>query len=264
MNTSSIKSTHAPQSFSFVFLMFYYCVLPLALALPGVLAAHVDKRTLNAAAPSPWVDQGCFIDECSNRILANASYTDVNSLTIEKCIAFCDSKKLEYCGLEYGSECYGGNSLKATARNVTECNMKCSGNTGESCGAGNRIRVYMKSASPPDNWKPQGCYKDSIGSRTLPQGTTIDGGMTAEKCTTACQAKGSTLAGLEYSKECWCGNSINESFAVTEGCDMACSGDPSQICGGGNRLTVFKYQPASVNVSTACVETYTKTDLIEA
>lgn len=45
---------------------------------------------------------------------------------------------------------------------------------------------------------------------------------------------------------------------------MACSGDPSQICGGGNRLTVFKYQPASVNVSTACVETYTKTDLIEA
>lgn len=34
----------------------------------------------------------------------------------------------------------------------------------------------------------------------LPGGTNIDGGMTAEKCITACEAGNYTLAGLEYAK----------------------------------------------------------------
>jgi hypothetical protein len=39
---------------------------------------------------------------------------------------------------------------------------------------------------------------------------------------------------------------------------MACTGDSTQTCGGGNRLTVFQVPSSAPDVGTTCVETDTK------
>ena len=70
--------------------------------------------------------------------------------------------------------------------------------------------------------------------------------MTVEACEAACKAAGYVLAGLEYSDQCWCGNSVMNGGAYvgadgTSGCDMACSGNAAEWCGGSNRLSVWKF-----------------------
>jgi hypothetical protein len=39
---------------------------------------------------------------------------------------------------------------------------------------------------------------------------------------------------------CFCGNSLKNGATYNNtGCNMACTGDPSQVCGGPNRITVY-------------------------
>jgi iron transport multicopper oxidase len=65
--------------------------------------------------------------------------------------------------------------------------------------------------------------------------------VTNEDCAKACA--GYTYFGTEYSSECYCGYQLNAgSVPASSGCNMACSGNSSEICGGGNRLTVYKSQ----------------------
>ena len=63
--------------------------------------------------------------------------------------------------------------------------------------------------------------------------------MTLEACQAFCSAY--TYFGVEYSRECYCGNSLNAGSvaAPATDCSMTCMGAPSQYCGAGNRLSVY-------------------------
>ena len=51
------------------------------------------------------------------------------------------------------------------------------------------------------------------------------------------------MAGLEYSKECWCGSSYDNDKKVPEPhCAMTCPGDHSQRCGGNFLINVYDTQ----------------------
>ena len=78
------------------------------------------------------------------RALTSSSYTSGTAMTEESCIAFCGGKGAAYAGLEYASECYCGNTLDSTASAApaSDCNMACSGNSTEACGAGNRLTLF--------------------------------------------------------------------------------------------------------------------------
>jgi hypothetical protein len=62
--------------------------------------------------------------------------------------------------------------------------------------------------------------------------------MTVEKCSSFC--KGFAYFGLEYGKECYCGNVINASGqpVIDAECKFTCPGDKTQKCGAGDRLDV--------------------------
>lgn len=49
------------------------------------------------------------------------------------------------------------------------------------------------------------------------------------------------LAGLEYARECWCGDELNPfSVPLTDvACDMGCDGANTTACGGSLKLTVY-------------------------
>ena len=42
---------------------------------------------------------------------------------------------------------------------------------------------------------------------------------------------GHKYAGVQYGNQCYCGNSFGK-YDTADNCDMACSGDESQMCGG--------------------------------
>ncbi|OBT38940.1 hypothetical protein VE00_10492 [Pseudogymnoascus sp. WSF 3629] len=80
--------------------------------------------------------------------------------------------------------------------------------------------------------------------------------MTNEACQTACTAAGFSIAGTEYSGECWCGNSVeNGGGPAPDGdahCNMKCNGNSSETCGGPNRLDVYSStsSPSTTSSST--------------
>lgn len=67
--------------------------------------------------------------------------------------------------------------------------------------------------------------------------------MSLQMCAGLCA--GYKYWGVEYGRECFCGNVI-EPAAVTAGvrpdgeCDMVCAGDSTVLCGAGNRVMIYE------------------------
>ncbi|KAI4123034.1 MAG: hypothetical protein LQ338_005480 [Usnochroma carphineum] len=65
--------------------------------------------------------------------------------------------------------------------------------------------------------------------------------MTIGICLDWCKSKRTTYAGIEYHRECYCGNSIaNDAVANVAGCTSTCMGNTMEICGGSNRMNVYQ------------------------
>jgi hypothetical protein len=87
-----------------------------------------------------------------------------------------------------------------------------------------------------------GCFADDASMRTfpfvpqLPPGITPDQ-MTVEVCQAACSGDGYKYFGLEFSRECYCGQSLPT--VTADQCNMPCTGNSAEICGGPNALSVY-------------------------
>ena len=88
------------------------------------------------------------------------------------------------------------------------------------------------------------CFVDNeVGLRNLPYKAYSSSTNTIEKCKSVCFEKNYRYAGVQFAKECFCGNNAPEKIAPTESdCNMDCSGDKSQKCGGPNRMNVYQNQ----------------------
>ncbi|KAF5007753.1 hypothetical protein FDECE_5925 [Fusarium decemcellulare] len=219
-----------------------------------------------------WSYIGCFVDSVAKRALDGATHYDSTGLTAQTCVAFCADAGFAYAGMEYTAECFCGNKRPATEADEADCNMPCSGDSDQPCGAGDRLTVFASSAateSPttavgsatssvaetgsateeplpgatglPDGWEYGGCYIDPPGRAMSAAPGGPSSSMTPQKCIATCIENGFTIAGLEYSEECYCGNALNNAASKTteSDCNMACAGDKSQMCGAGNRLSLY-------------------------
>jgi hypothetical protein len=66
--------------------------------------------------------------------------------------------------------------------------------------------------------------------------------MTILSCVEECIALGYTVAGMEYSDQCFCDDYIRNNATLASedsDCAMTCAGDSSEICGGPNLLSVY-------------------------
>lgn len=170
-------------------------------------------------------------------------------MTLESCAAFCAS--FPYFGVEYGRECFCGSDPVAAggvlAASVSQCNMPCAGNGTEICGAGNRLSVYYDPAKNGPSTgggnlgsTKKGCYTETTAGRTLAAKGFGDDNMTLQMCAMSCA--GYKYWGVEYGRECFCGNTIQplaELVSDSE-CNMLCVGDDSEFCGAGNRVMIYE------------------------
>ncbi|KAF2864815.1 glyoxal oxidase N-terminus-domain-containing protein [Massariosphaeria phaeospora] len=204
------------------------------------------------SAPEGWGARGCYSDNGGARILNVIGTVEggPSKMSPETCTAGCKNGDFKYAGVEYGGECFCGNELLNGHGPEEGCDMPCNGDATQTCGGPNRINIFefgLKAAAPepPKGWQAQGCYVDSVGTRTLGVGMGVTGAMTNDKCQTACRNAGYTWAGTEYSAECFCDSALrNGGGPAPDGndqCSMLCAGDETQMCGGPNRLTMFRF-----------------------
>jgi hypothetical protein len=206
-----------------------------------------NTSTPNPDPPEdPYHYYGCYTEATSSRALALYAAFSGTAMTVKYCANFClTTHGTTIFGVEYGSECYCGTKLEAGSVQVLEadCNVPCSGNATETCGAGNRLNVYGVSATPPLVYKPYGCYTEATSSRALALYTTASGtAMTIEYCADFCLiTHGTAIFGIEYASECYCGNKLELGSVKVPNpdCNMPCSGNPAAYCGAGNRLSVY-------------------------
>ncbi|GAB0136237.1 hypothetical protein EsDP_00004548 [Epichloe bromicola] len=207
--------------------------------------------------PAGWSSYGCWVDGVSGRIL-NQQLPDDPGLTLESCAKACSDAKYTIAGAEYSTQCFCGNLIVnggVKAKSGTECNTACGGDPRVNCGGGGRMTVMSlgepRVAAPPaviptvGSWQYEGCYQDNVKQqKTFFWQNFMEKDMTPKKCLDLCASFGYHAAGLEYGKECYCGDPANIQARASQKvddkqCDVTCSGNPSALCGGGNLLTTY-------------------------
>ncbi|KAG8847181.1 hypothetical protein FRB91_012037 [Serendipita sp. 411] len=208
---------------------------------------------------------GCWTDSVHDRALQKfiGGYDD---LTPAKCQSLCENAGFNLAGVEYARECYCGNTIMGNNRPQSGiCNKPCTGNEDQICGGADAINIYVKDsfqytvgpASVLNSYKGYSktqCWQDHASRRLLKQSpaTPISyDSMTVQKCIDGCAAAGFSSAGVEYGGECYCDNVTyppGQSQDMSE-CNMACTGDASEICGGPDRILIY-YKPDAPTTTT--------------
>jgi hypothetical protein len=230
--------------------------IPTTPTAPTVPAEPVPTQA--GALPANYTYAGCYIDGVNGRIMPT-QLPDSANLTSANCINECTSQGFKLAGTQYGSQCFCSSALYAGAALTedSQCSMPCSGNPLERCGNGNRMSVYstgnVTAYAPPTavnasgNWTYVGCWSSNLNGKTaltwqLPESSNN----TAENCLAHCHEYGYMTGGLQYSKECNCGGwdtviSSGSTLRPESECAMPCPGDPTQICGGQNRFSIYNW-----------------------
>ncbi|PNS14683.1 hypothetical protein CAC42_1705 [Sphaceloma murrayae] len=221
---------------------------------------------------------GCYKDNTVGRILPNQLYADTATNTNQKCQTAGQAANWVFVGTEYQQECWAGNRLPSgsyyTIESDKKCTFACTGDASQSCGGGadtGYISIYYDTtkytitdqtynATAPGGptggpvtapssgpYLYEGCYSEGTNGRAL-AGANIAppaDGSSVEYCQSQCS--GYQYFGVEYSNECYCGNTLQTGSVLvagtdvaTTGCNMVCGGNSSEYCGGPNRLNLYK------------------------
>ncbi|KAB5545663.1 hypothetical protein GE09DRAFT_1243416 [Coniochaeta sp. 2T2.1] len=94
---------------------------------------------------NPGIDsfenRGCFVDgeTPETRVLPNV--TEVQDMTVAKCLDHGRAASARYAAVQYGTECFYGDKMR-NAIPGSGCDTPCGGDAGEACGGGWRLQVY--------------------------------------------------------------------------------------------------------------------------
>ncbi|GKT89334.1 WSC domain-containing protein [Colletotrichum tofieldiae] len=205
-----------------------------------------------AVVSGQWQYAGCFKDLVNNTRLLGEAFLATDDMTLDKCAAFCskgayNDGAFNYFGVEYSRECFCGWDVKAaqTSTSESDCSSSCAGSPIGLCGAGNRLSVYnntIPNQTPTDpqhvpranDYKFLGCQTEGANGRALTGKFTAADTLTVEDCASFCSVDGWQFMGVEYGRECFCGNSTNA------GSVPAPLGDCNMVCKGNKRI--FKHR----------------------
>ncbi|KDR73374.1 hypothetical protein GALMADRAFT_1341953 [Galerina marginata CBS 339.88] len=200
----------------------------------------------------------CLLNRASSLSVQLSNSTD---MTVEGCISTCSDAGFIRAGLVAGTQCWCGNVIRSGNHIVanSSCVFSCPGNADEICGGDSSMLEY--SIRPPvipqevtavrANWFVIFCAQDDPTLHTLHHRQEASDLMTVERCIDACDAGGFSLAGLEFGRECWCGNAdMYGRIGITAltGCTSPCAGNATELCGGPNLLNVYANEFRSVTI----------------
>lgn len=126
--------------------------------IPGCTSATtLGQVTSNVFADMTkigWQYLGCGTDTYGNQALSELIKDDP-SMTVDMCMGLCGGKGYTYAGLEFGSQCFCGNTLPSRATPIPgvigACTQRCKGNSAQICGNANALSLYSKCGSTCKN-----------------------------------------------------------------------------------------------------------------
>jgi hypothetical protein len=217
---------------------------------PQVVQQYKDWTTVSS----------CYTDDPSARALHHLAIRD-DTVTVSKCLDACEADGFALAGVEYYNECWCGNSIQYDnhPQSIFNCQYPCAGDPHQLCGGSNSMIIYQRGipytvgpvttlVQSYNNYHLTQCWQDDKylfgGQRLLqnePNPPLPHEEVTVQKCIDACAQSGYTSAGLEWSQECFCGNiSFPPGQSTSPGdCNMPCTADATQYCGGPNRLLIY-------------------------
>ncbi|XP_054266023.1 uncharacterized protein LOC128988606 isoform X2 [Macrosteles quadrilineatus] len=208
------------------------------------LSIFKTSNTDKEDPPSNGKYVGCYQDDENSRQL-DGHLEDSGFLTHLKCTGLCYSRGFLYAGTQYSYQCFCGDkppnpNLKLAEK---ECFKRCTGDPGEICGGPTRNSIRETGIPDlPVAGKYLGCFND-INNQIFGHSHkyTFDKTNTPRRCMNFCLQLGFRYSGVEYGKECFCGNEKpNTNLAVNqEDCSKPCSGDAVESCGADWRLAVY-------------------------
>lgn len=187
------------------------------------------------------VAKGCFVDTPQRTL--PLTLVPTSSATLVDCAAAARARGLAYVGLQFGGQCYAGNSLPPTSAPESECKMNCAAEPGRYCGGVWRNSVYATNVTPPPALSasaPMGCYVDTP-ERTLPV-VLMSSGATPESCVAAAKARGFAYVGVQAGGQCFAGDGLPPAAAKQNDCAMPCTVNTLKNCGGSWFNAVYKVQ----------------------
>lgn len=217
---------------------------------------------------------GCWSDNVNGRGLNSfAPNAPANGTTYESCAAACLG--YEFFGVEYGNQCFCGNTVGngavlQTSNNpdVNGCGMFCQGNSSEYCGGPNRMNVFQYNGTLPaissngagnngnnnnganpgqaattsiqnttsnGAYNYFGCWLDNIAGRALPNRPLTGQTVGPDTCAAACS--GYQYFGLEYGDECYCANTIGANSTLAPGGSNTALNGCNMACAGASNFT---------------------------
>ncbi|CAM9255575.1 unnamed protein product, partial [Ectocarpus sp. 8 AP-2014] len=91
------------------------------------------------------IDLGCYLDNKKSRVF-DQGLMDQTDLTPDTCALHCFSEGYQYCGLQYGKECWCGKAGtdydRHGALDMSECDYPCTGDASLSCGGYAEFHAY--------------------------------------------------------------------------------------------------------------------------
>ncbi|KAL2154832.1 hypothetical protein VTH82DRAFT_3508 [Thermothelomyces myriococcoides] len=227
-----------------------------------------------------FIHLGCYTEGRTGRALTYNPGLPGANMTVDICTAACLEADYILAGVEYGGECYCGNTIaNGAAPALAGCTMVCNGNKTEFCGGPDRLNVYSykdqyqptatatssvpasSSAVPaatdyPEGWSDHGCWIDGKQGRILPYQVPDSQTNTRAECANACAEAGYIVSGTEYAVQCFCGDAIHNGGVETDeaDCSTPCPGNPDETCGAGDRLNIVSRGPPKIFAPPAPIE----------
>eukprot|EP01126_Amoeba_proteus_P002860 TRINITY_DN10928_c0_g1_i7.p1 TRINITY_DN10928_c0_g1~~TRINITY_DN10928_c0_g1_i7.p1 ORF type:complete len:672 (+),score=96.86 TRINITY_DN10928_c0_g1_i7:1352-3367(+) len=105
---------------------------------------------------------GCYTDFTNNQIraLSMGPYSIPNN-SLQQCAMICSRFQTLYSAVEFGTQCFCGNSINKNAnsvpRSMSECNIPCPGNLSQSCGGSDRMVLFTASCTGTVEPNYHGC-----------------------------------------------------------------------------------------------------------
>jgi hypothetical protein len=183
---------------------------------------------------------GCYRDQPQRDL--NGTMTGSDYMSVDKCIEYCFSNSYQYAGLQYGYLCMCGNSFGAYGRDNESCNIKCRLNNHKTCGGAWKNDIYRIVSYEIDvklTTNYLGCFDD--GDKRDLQGSFMENpDLTPEMCFKYCMSLNYNIIGLQYSFQCFCGNSYGNFGKLNETqCNTPCSGGSDKFCGGSWKNSIY-------------------------
>ncbi|KAI0765890.1 hypothetical protein BD413DRAFT_637146 [Trametes elegans] len=174
------------------------------------------------------------IDTCTN---ANGNVMDCPALA-----AKFDQAAADACVLETSivNEDIG---LTAPISALPGCNPIYNGKPAGPCPQASNPDIVPAQQPLPSGWTELGCIAEGTSGRALPALTMKNANMTKAMCASYCGSQGYKLAGVEFSDECYCDNSVKNGASTNllawDQCNNHCAGNNYEICGGAAKLSLL-------------------------